>query len=325
MHPIFNCGIQEICCRYNSRRRGPECEHLLLEKALITINEAFQKFRSKLELTQKEQDDASRRQKEIREFLDDNFKLQTDFLSGSYRRFTKTKPLKDVDIFCVLHDDERSYRQKHPSAVLRAVGDRLAREYGKDKVVVQRRSVSISFDVSGEEDRVMSFDVVPAFTKGGHYEIPDTAISTGWTETNPEIHAEKATNANRAFGGEWKGMVRMFKKWNLERGKPVKPSFLLEVMALDLLRPPFGGDYAREFKSLFASAADRIYEDWPDPAGLGPPVSDSMTTADRQNAARLLLEASNLVTDAIRLARDAKNEQALRTYKGIFGDLLPLS
>jgi len=292
---------------------------------LITVNEAFQKFRSKLELTKKEQDDASRRQKEVREFLDDNFKIQTDFLSGSYRRFTKTKPLKDVDIFCVLHDDERPYRHKPPSVLLNAVGDRLAREYGKDNVVVQRRSVSVSFDISGEEDRVMSFDVVPAFTKGAHYEIPDTVISTGWIQTNPEIHAQKATDANKSFGGEWKGMVRMLKKWNLEKAKPIKPSFLLEVMSLDLIRPPFGGDYPYEFKSLFASAADRIYDDWPDPSGLGPPVSDSMTSVDRQKAAGLLLVASNLVTDAIRLARDGKNEQALRTYKEVFGDLFPLS
>ena len=106
----------------------------------------------------------------------------------------------------------------------------LAKHYGADKVSKQRRSVCIEFPFSADEDRVMSFDVVPSFTKGDHYEIPDQSTVKGWTETNPKIHAEKATEANENFDGEWKGMVRMVKAWNNEKGKPVKPSFLLEVM-----------------------------------------------------------------------------------------------
>ena len=74
---------------------------------MLTPNEAFRKFRSKLELTQKEQDSASSRQKEIRALMDESFTIADDFLTGSYRRWTKTKPIKDVDIFCVFHDDER--------------------------------------------------------------------------------------------------------------------------------------------------------------------------------------------------------------------------
>ena len=89
---------------------------------MLTPNEAFRKFRSKLELTQKEQDDAARRQKEIRAVMNTAFRIVDDFLTGSYRRWTKTKPLKDVDIFCVFHDDERkTYRNgKHPSIILTA-------------------------------------------------------------------------------------------------------------------------------------------------------------------------------------------------------------
>jgi hypothetical protein len=57
------------------------------------------------------------------------------------------------------------------------------------------------------------------------------------------VHADKATDANAAFDGEWKGMVRIAKSWNRAMDKPVKPAFLLEVMALEILRPPFGGDF----------------------------------------------------------------------------------
>lgn len=294
---------------------------------MISVTEAFQKFRSRLELTQKEQDDASRRQKEIREVMAENFKREDDFLTGSYRRHTKTKPLKDVDIFYVFHDDERKkYRDgKHPSVVLGDVEQVLAKKYGKDKVRRQRRSISAEFPISGEEERVISFDVVPAFTRGDHYEIPDISTTKGWTETNPKVHAEKATAAHEAYNDEWKGMVRMLKRWNQEKDKPIKPSFLIEVMALDLLRPPFGGNYPLEFMSFFASAAGRIDETWPDPAGLGPAVSDSMDAASQAKAKSVLHQAHDVVRAAINLSKAEKNGEALRAYRELFGELFPLS
>jgi hypothetical protein len=294
---------------------------------MLTITEAFRKFRKRLELTQKEQDDASRRQKEIRQVMNRAFNIADDFLTGSYKRFTKTKPLKDVDIFCVFHDDERpKYRDgKPPSVVLAATEKVLAEEYGTNNIGRQRRSVTVRFPDGTDEERVMSFDVVPAFTKSSHFEIPDTATAKGWTETNPKIHAEKATAANEAFNGEWKGMVRMAKRWNETKSKPVKPSFLFEVMALEILRPPFRGDYPYEFMAFFATAADRIDDDWPDPAGLGPPVSDSMNAADRATAKQALTQAHHMIREAIQLSRTGKNGDSMRKYRDLFGDLFPLS
>src|SRR5262245_56454236 len=70
----------------------------------------------------------------------------------------------------------------------------------------------------------------------------------------------------------------------ITQGKPVQPSFLIEVMALELLHPPFGNDYRYEIKSLLASLADRLDETWGDPAKLGPPVSDGMDQAARSAA-----------------------------------------
>src|SRR5262249_29372426 len=100
----------------------------------------------------------------------------------------------------------------------------------------------------------------------------------------------------------------------------------LEVMAHELLRPPFGGDYWRELKAFFASAAGRIDEVWPEPARLGPPVSDGMNAAERQRAKKSLLEAEENVTRAIRLANQNKNGEALREWRdSIFGPLFPLS
>lgn len=296
---------------------------------MIMIQEAFKKFRSRLELTKSEQQDASRRQQEIREVMRSSFDVDRDFLTGSYARWTKTKPLKDVDIFCILGQNESNYRQKGPSVLLGEVEKALKNKYGKENVECQRRSVMVSFGVQEVDDetneKVVSFDVVPAFTKGDHYEIPDTATDSGWTETNPEVHAQKAKDAQDAYSGEWKGLVRMMKSWNRHHNKPIKPSFLIEVMALEILHPPFGNIYSREMQAFFSTLANRICETWPDPAGLGPNVSDSMTPDRCKSAQDGLLKAERQAAYAIQLERHEKMGEALRTWRELFGPLFPLS
>jgi len=228
---------------------------------------------------------------------------------------TKTKPLKDVDIFCVLGKEERHYRDKAPSVLLNDVEKTLAKKYGNGCVCRQRRSVSVDFGVEEDEngetgEKVMSFDVVPAFTKDDYYEIPDTATSSGWTKTDPRVHYDKAVEANDAYDGKW---------------KPLRPSFLIEVIALEALYSPWGGTYSREMQAFFHTLADRIREDWPDPAHLGPDVSDSMDSTARESARQALLAAERHAASALRLEREGKNGEALRMWRVLFGKLFPLS
>lgn len=296
---------------------------------MLTIDEAFAKFKSRQELTTREQEDVSRRHKEVRNVVADTVRVERDFLSGSYARWTKTRPLKDVDVFCVLHKDERAYRDRHPSAILKKIEEGLVPVYGQDHVRVDRMAVTVDFGVAVSEDdetddKVMSIDVVPGFPKDGHFEIPDADFGT-WIETSPETHARLAVQAHDAYGREWKPLVRMIKKWNRHNGRPVTPSFLLEVMALDLLVPPFSGGYPYELKSFLASAADRIHDVWPDPGGLGPPVSNGMTPAQKDAAKRALTSAEASVSQAILLVRQGKNGEALQAWRGLFGPQFPLS
>lgn len=296
---------------------------------MITLDEAFKKFKSRLELSESEQKDASKRHYEVRDVIRESFDLENDFLTGSYARWTKTKPLKDVDVFCVLSGEkENGYLKKSASELLNAFQNKLAPAFGKENVSLGRRSVRVSFgSIEAEfEDKVMSIDVVPAFSDGKAYKIPDTTIGAQWIKTDPEIHAEKAADANKAFDQEWKPLVKMTKKWNNSQGKPIKPSFLVEVIALDILRPPFSGGYVYELKALFATAAERISETWEDPAGLGPPVSDEMDENKCRVAAQKLREVSQNVDYAIRLGREGKNGEALRVWRErIFGEMFPLS
>lgn len=299
---------------------------------MLTIEEAFRKFKSRLELNDKEQKNASERQTEVREYLETKFGIERSFLTGSYARHTKTKPLKDIDIFFVLKESEKHYRSKAPSMVLNDFHAALTDKYGKDAVRKQARSINIDFGVVVDAEdntdyRVVSVDAVPAFETTKEYEIPDSDLNK-WIKTDPEVHKAKATEAHQAYSNEWKGLVRMVKYWNnnpKHGEKPVKPSFLIEVMALECLYGGWGGSFDREMQSLFATLADRIFDEWPDPAGLGPPISNGMDQARKQRAQQMLNAASRQASIAIDHVRRGRNGETLKVWRDLFGPKFPLS
>lgn len=299
---------------------------------MLTIDEAFRKFKSRLELTNGEQKNATKRHNEVREYVRTRYAIDRDFLTGSYARYTKTKPLKDIDIFFVMKESEKHYRGKAAGLVLDNYKAALSEKYGEKAVRKQSRSINIDFGVSVDaednaNEQILSVDVVPAFNSGNDYEIPDG--DTGkWIKTNPEIHADKATQAHQAYGNEWKGLVRMVKYWNnnpKHGEKPIKPSFLIEVMALQCLFGGWGGQYDREIQSFFATLADRIGDTWPDPAALGPPISASMDQKRVDRAKILLTTAAREAGLAIHHARQGRGGEALKTWRQLFGPLFPLS
>ena len=170
---------------------------------MLTVNEAFKKFKSRLELNEKEQANASKRHNEVRELVRSKFSIDNDFLTGSYKRHTKTKPLKDIDIFFVLNEKHSQYKNELPSNILNDFYKVLVDKYGEKAVKKQRRSIGVDFGVVIDADdntdyRVVSVDVVPAFTSGENYEIPDDNEKK-WIKTNPKIHADKATAAHQAW------------------------------------------------------------------------------------------------------------------------------
>ena len=294
---------------------------------MITVNEAFRTFRTRLETTDTEGATASRRQRRLREQLDAALEIDEDFLTGSYVRHTKTKPLRDVDIMIVLANT--SYLDRHPREILEEIRTVLAGYYGESRVCTDRRAVRIDFGaerVDDLDDEIVTFDVVPAFKNGENYLIPDDVLGT-WVPTNPKVHAELATAANKAFDDQWKPLVKMIKRWNKTASSPIDPSFLLEVMALDLLVGPWSGQHAYEIRQFFASASDRIADGWPDPAHLGPDVSDLLDgDAARMTRARTALRtAEATATSAIQADRQGKTGEALRIWRSLFGEAFPAS
>lgn len=294
---------------------------------MITVTQAFETFRQRLELSQTESDDAQRRHMEVRECIRADFQIQRDFLTGSYARNTKTKPLKDIDIFFVLGEKEKHRRSKAPRDILDAFAACLVKKYGQDKVERGRRCVTVEFDKKNQtqdpDSKVLSIDAVPAFDIGNHFEIPDDSLGK-WIESDPEVHKEQATAKNKQLDGKWVPLVKMVKRWNREAGKPIKPSFLLEVMAQELIDPPFN-TYPDEMQRFFSAAQVGIDQDWPDPAGLGPVVSDQMDATKRAAAKAALRDAERLAVQAMRAEQQGRIGEALQLWRQVFGSRFPTS
>jgi len=282
------------------------------------VDDAFSKLKQALEITPTESKTAARRHKDIRDHVRATWDLEDDFLTGSYRRDTKTKKLRDVDIFVVIDPDgtQGTYRTRTPAAILDALAAVLRTKY--EDVNVDHFACTINF---GADDEIMSFDAVPAFKhKAGGYEIPNTTTGK-WLRTNPKTHHELSTAKNKACDDKYVPLVKMVKGINRETGDTVQPSFLLEVMALELVKAPFGR-YQDEVRWFLASAIDHLDDPWPDPAGHGPDVN-TMTTAERATARTRLTGALAIAEEAIRLEDSGQQRAAVEEWRRIFGNRMP--
>ncbi len=280
------------------------------------IDDAFTNLRHNLEITPTEQNLAKARHEAIRDFVRSHWDLADDFLTGSYRRDTKTKKLKDIDIFVVLdaNGSQAGFRDQAPIQVINSLETLLRQKWSS----AARDGMAVVIPY-GPDDEVMSIDVVPAFTRddGGYY-IPNPSAG-GWIATNPKRHHELSIAKNADCDGKYVPFVKMIKGINRELGEPVSPSFLLEVMAQSLVKPPIGR-YQDEIVLLLATAAERIGDEWPDPAGLGGDVNSVMNGTQKLTAANALNQARAVAERAVDLEDEGQERAAYDEWKKLFGN-----
>lgn len=279
------------------------------------VNVAFQALRSNLEITQAEQDLASSRHILIRDHIRSRWSLSDDFLTGSYRRHTKTKKLKDVDIFVVVDPNgaQAEFENGTGDAAIAALAEVLSSRW-----TVKTDSNVVRVEYAGED--VASYEVAPVFAKSFGYLIPN---GSGWMKTDPKVHAALVTGKNKACSDLFVPFVKMLKAINREAGEPIRPSFLLEVMALELVDAPFGS-FPDEVRYFLASAADQIHDRWRDPAGLGDDVNAGMSSLDRQSAASILRGWLERAEYAVRLDQKGDERAAVMQWRTLFGSRMPM-
>jgi hypothetical protein len=280
------------------------------------VDDAFDNLKSNLEITTAESDLAKTRHQLIRDHIEASWQLIDHFLTGSYGRHTKTKRLKDVDIFAVIDPaGPQGYLAKGTgTAAIAALRDLLAKKWAD----LETDDNVVTINYAGED--VASYEVAPAFPrKGGGYRIPNGA---GWMDTDPSKHGDLVTTKNKKCDAKFVPFVKMAKGINREANEPVEPSFLLEVMGLDLVLEPFGR-YRDELRFFLASAADRITDDWPDPAGLGPHVNAAVSRTRRTELAGIIRKWLAVAEDALLLEDEGKERAAVDKWRELFGWRMP--
>lgn len=280
------------------------------------IDDAFDKLKSNLEITKTESELAQKRHQLVRDHVRNSWNLVDDFLTGSYNRHTKTKKLKDVDIFVVVDPDgpQGELADGTGTATVLALHNVLAQRWSD--LDVDDNVVTINY---GEED-VASYEVAPVFPRdAGGYSMPN---GTGWMDTDPQKHAELVTVKNKACDAKFVPFVKMIKGINREAGDPIDPSFLLEVMGLELVIEPFGR-HRDEIRFFLASVADRIVEDWEDPAGLGPDVNAGVGVSRRRELSEVVRGWLGVAEEALQLEYEGKERAAVETWRELFGWRMP--
>lgn len=283
------------------------------------VDDAFEKMRQAAEITDGEQDLAGRRHKRIRAVVENIWDIETTFLTGSYKRHTKIKPLADVDIFAVLKADgaQGHYRKGPPRTVL----DDLCADLDGKFLHVHVDGMAVVIAMS-DDDGQATFELVPAYEHSDTgYEIPDPGRDL-WIRTDPSVHADLTSAKNSTCNSKWVPFVKMLKSWNREAGDPINPSFLIEVMALDLVRTPFGR-YQDEMAQMLGNIIDRADGPWPDPAGLGPDVDDQMTAHDRSTVRTAATDALTIAEEAIYLEDEGAERDAVEKWRELFDSRMP--
>ncbi len=290
----------------------------------MQVRQAVHDFISDLELTPAERKAASDQHKYLRDGLASRLELEPDhypFLTGSYARSTAIRPLKDIDLFCVLkRTPELAPAISSPMDALNAVRQALEDQYPGKTADPQNRSVNISFSTTG-----IAYDVVPAFLDEDDseiYWIPDIQAKT-WIQSNPRIHERLSVDANEAAGTELKPLTKAVKHWNRRQpdGERLR-SFHIEVMIWDVLKAK-PDNRLDGLIQIFEDLASRALFDTPDPAALGPYINQGMTDAEKTAAKTRLEQAAATLKEARERAQAGYTERAHYLLYSLFGDPYP--
>lgn len=288
----------------------------------ITVQQSFQRFGERLQITSLQDSLVQTRQKAVRTVMENGFDVLDSFVAGSYSRGTMIAPLKEanINVFVLLQSHYfNNYNGQNggQAGLLDLVRRTLLRTYTRTPDISRSgQAVTIRF-----EDFVV--DVVPGFYRqGGGLLIPNS-IAQSWLSTDPRKHVELMTTADRAHAGDLVPMIRMLKAWNRSHSAFFR-SFHLEVLALQI----FSGVTISEFSSgaryFFDKGRQLIIGKNMDPAGFGDDVGGYINNAAKiDEASKKFQLAYERAIKAEEHARRGNMKNAIDMWAVIFGEYFP--
>jgi hypothetical protein len=282
----------------------------------MTVSEAFQEFKSHLELPASHSERASAAQQELRTRLGRHLDIQESFLTGSYARHTKIHPLNDIDVMLVRNSVRVGLASGGGILPLDALDGvvHAARAAFPNGVTVNRQSRSVNLSFAGLD---FGFDLIPAWLRNPDgFWIPDVSIGS-WIPTDPHSHERLMTEANQRSGGRLKPVIKMIKHWS-RHNYDLLCSFHVELICERAFRGLNIDSYQVGVASVLISL----------PAFIGTPAMDPAYGLNRVDKPLSGQELANLgnranydagnARTAIQLERSGRHEDAIAVWKHIF-------
>ncbi|MFA5778779.1 MAG: hypothetical protein WC947_01420 [Elusimicrobiota bacterium] len=194
------------------------------ERAKQSILEEFEKFRSKIEPTEKEKISISASHNKMREILENSTEISVveSFLTGSYVRQTMIRPLKDVDFFVQMHYG--THKNDNSIQLLSKVRRVLSKAYPLTPIIITPPCIKVQFSYC-------HFEIVPAFAIEGNedlFQIPANKV-IGWQQTYPKIPDKWMTQENKKSEGLFIPTIKILKRWRDTYCRQLR-SFHLEML-----------------------------------------------------------------------------------------------
>lgn len=287
-----------------------------------TVDNSFTQLDENLNLDPFVRQKAQTLHNTIRDDLTKDGLIAGSFLQGSFARKTMLKPLKDVDIVCLL--------PAYMWELLRGPdGPGKAMESFKAPIV--DRFPDVQFDVgdepAGKALRLtlagvdFTIDLVPAFDTDNDYVLIGERFEGTWEPSNTRIQLKRVSDRNQATDGRFVHQVREVKALTKHHEElDFVSGIVVESIAFAVIgRKMLDKDAAA---GVLEYAKNAVKGPVLEPAGEDD-VTAKWTGEERETAARVYAEASRKAAEALRLERAGDTDTAISVWHSLFGAAFP--
>lgn len=287
-----------------------------------TVDGSFAELDENLKLDPSARVKAQTMHNAIRDELSAAGLIAGSFLQGSFARKTMLKPLKDVDIVCLLPAGFWE-RLRGPD------GPGKAMEWFK--APVKARWPRVEFDVGDKPagkalrltfpDCQFTIDLVPAFEIEDDYVLIGDRFEGTWAPSNTRIQLRKVSERNQQTGGRFVHQVRELKELTKHHNElEFVTGIVVESLAYTVIEGKMLDMDATTVALEYAAIA--VYSPVMEPAG-DDDVTAKWTAAERATAARVYAQAARRAAEALSLERAGDADGAIDVWHSLFGDAFP--
>jgi hypothetical protein len=283
----------------------------------MTVTEAFDIFKSELELPDSKQEEASKAQQELRAKISNYLYVPESLLTGSYPRHTKINPLDDIDILLVRTAERFGLATNgsgvFPQTAIDEVADAVRRSY-PSTATLKKQARSVNVQLTG---LTFGFDVIPAWlrTPDGYW-IPDTETGT-WLPTNPIKHAELMTVANERSQKRLKPVIKMAKHWNRHNYELLR-SFHIELICRNIFSTQSIRDFPTGVATFLVFLKDCAGKKMMDPIYGESRIDKPLSNEDYTKLSAVIDGDAARAIQALKFQDDGLHDAAIALWKKIF-------